>query len=85
MPKVVDFTGQVFGIWKVLQKTDRRSESGCVVYKVQNLKDKTIHYKNSWYLIQFKKEKSFKTTPGRRRKWIITKVPYVEKENLALK
>lgn len=79
MPKIIDFTGQSFGLWKVLQKTTKRSNSGCIVYKVINTKDGTIHYKDSWYLVHFKKEKSFKTTPGRKRKWIIIKKPYIEK------
>lgn len=78
MPKIQDYTGQRFGIWEVLARTDKRSKSGCIIYKVKNLKDKTICFKDSWYLIRFKTNGSSKTTPGRKRKWIITKKPYIE-------
>lgn len=75
MPKIQDLTGKTFGIWKVINKTHERTKSGCVVYKVKNMINGKIYFKSTWYLKQFVKENSFKTTPGRPRKWIITKVP----------
>ena len=79
MPKIINLEGQTFGEWKVISKSNQKNKFGNYLYKCLNLKDKKIYYKNSSYLTQYKKRKSFKTTPGRRRKWIIIKKPYIEK------
>lgn len=80
MPKQSDLSGQTFGVWKVVCKTSQRNEFGNVLYKCINLKDKKVYYKNSSYLTQYKKRGSFKTSSGRRRKWIIIKKPYIEEK-----
>ena len=73
MPKINNFTGKTFGIWRVVSQTDKRTSSGNIIYKCLNTNDNKIYLKNSSYLIQFKARNSKKTTPGRKRKWIIKK------------
>lgn len=78
MRKINDLTGKTFGIWKIVKKTNKRTPSGNVIYECKNIKDGNFYFKNSSYLIQFKARKSKKTTPGRKRKWIIIKKPFIE-------
>lgn len=80
MAKYIDLTGKTIGIWKVLSRTSERTEKGAVLYKCMNTKTKKTEAKSSGYLIQFMKRGSRKTTPGRKRKWIIIKKPYIEIE-----
>ncbi|MBQ0045647.1 MAG: hypothetical protein KBS35_02035 [Mycoplasma sp.] len=80
MSRALDLTGQTFGIWKVIAKTDKRAYNGAIIYKCQNIKTKEIAYKHTGYLVRFKARGSMKTTPGRKRKWIIIKRPYIETE-----
>lgn len=83
MPKIQDFTGQTFGIWRVLSKTNNKAPNGALIYKCINSKNKKIEYKSSSYLRQFKKRKSLNsTTRGRPRKWIIIKKPYIEEKEV---
>lgn len=75
MSKIQDLTGKTFGIWKVVEKTNKRTPSGNIIYKCLNTKDNNIYFKNSSYLKQFLKRGSLKTTAGRKRKWVIKKIP----------
>lgn len=76
MPKIQDLTGKTFGIWKVVEKTNKKALCGAYLYKCLNTKSNEIALKDLSYLRQFKKRKSNNTTKrGRPRKWIIKKVP----------
>ena len=76
MPKIQDLTGKTFGIWKVVEKTNKKALCGAYLYKCLNTKSNEIALKHAGYLKQFKDRKSKSTTKcGRPRKWIIKKVP----------
>lgn len=78
MPKIQDLTGETFGIWKVIKKTNKKALCGAYLYECLNIKSNEIVLKHAGYLKQFKDRKSSKTTAGRKRKWIIIKKPYIE-------
>lgn len=78
MPKIQDLTGQTFGIWKVIKKTNKRSTSGEVIYRCHNINNGRNYDKSSHYLALFVKNGSKSTQRGRPRKWIIIKKPYIE-------
>ena len=69
--------GKTFGIWKIIEKTNKRNRNnGSILYKCLNLTNNSYHFKDLSYLKQFKKRNSKTSTlRGRPRKWIITKVP----------
>lgn len=73
MPKILDFTGQTIGIWKVLEKTDKRAEKGGeVVYKCLCSLDNKIYYKDTTYLRQFARRHSKNVVGGRPRLATVT-------------
>ncbi|MCQ2748177.1 MAG: hypothetical protein MJ223_02875 [Mycoplasmoidaceae bacterium] len=73
MPKIQDLTGQTFGIWNVIKKTNKRSAYGNTIYLCLNSLDNKKYFKSSDYLIRFKKRNSKSTQSGRPRKWKIIK------------
>ena len=76
MPKRTDVTGQTFGIWKVLEKTNiRQACDGCILYKCLNTLNNQISYKSVSYLRQFVKRNSKRNTAGRNNEYIIIKAP----------
>lgn len=80
MPKKTDFTGQQIGIWKVIAQTNKRTESGCIIYKCLNCKNKKEYEKSSSYLADVIRYKCKSDKRGRPRKWIIIKKPYIEEK-----
>ena len=76
MPKRTDVTGQTFGIWKVLEKTNiRQACDGCILYKCLNTLNNQISYKSVSYLRQFVKRNSKSNIAGRNKEYIIIKAP----------
>ena len=76
MPKRTDVTGQTFGIWKVLEKTNiRQACDGCILYKCLNILTNQISYKSVSYLRQFVKRNSKSNIAGRNKKYEIIKAP----------
>ena len=73
MARHVDLTGQVIGIWTVLEATDKRAKKGGeVIYKCRCSLDNKIYLKDTQYLRQFKQRGSKSMKGGRPRKATVT-------------
>jgi hypothetical protein len=68
MPKIQDLTGQVFGTWKVLKKTNKKYQNGEILYKCQELNTNKIRNIRTSVLKQNKKCNQKYTEKGRPRK-----------------
>lgn len=80
MTNAKDYTGKKIGIWRVLEKTNKRDSAGRIVYLVENTRTHERILKSTNFLAMVQRRGSKTDKVGRPRKWIIIKKPYIPEE-----